>query len=142
MSLVFIGRAIDLDPNTVLSDALDRFEQKFRRLEAETSINASGSTELRDRLESNTRFFRTGMEKAGFDLLPGDHPIIPIMLGDAQLAPPNGRLDLAAHAVEQEGRIVMHEAQDIAHRVTHHYLLEHPLPRIVQPDVIGPTGFR
>lgn len=46
----------------------------------------SESTELRDRLESNTRFFRAGMEKAGFDLLPGDHPIVPIMLGDAALA--------------------------------------------------------
>jgi glycine C-acetyltransferase len=46
----------------------------------------SESTELRDRLESNTHFFRAGMEKAGFDLLPGDHPIVPIMLGDAVLA--------------------------------------------------------
>ncbi len=46
----------------------------------------SASTELRDRLESNTRFFRTGMEKAGFNILPGTHPIVPIMLGDAALA--------------------------------------------------------
>lgn len=44
------------------------------------------STELRDRLESNTVAFRDGMEKAGFDLLPGEHPIVPIMLGDAELA--------------------------------------------------------
>ena len=44
------------------------------------------STELRDRLESNTRFFRTAMAKHGFDILPGQHPIVPIMLGDAALA--------------------------------------------------------
>lgn len=44
------------------------------------------STELRDRLESNTRFFRDGMQKAGFDILPGEHPIVPIMFGDAVVA--------------------------------------------------------
>ncbi|WP_372716226.1 glycine C-acetyltransferase [Novipirellula sp.] len=44
------------------------------------------STELRDRLESNTRFFREGMQKAGFDILPGEHPIVPIMFGDAVVA--------------------------------------------------------
>ena len=46
----------------------------------------SESTELRDRLESNTKRFRTGMSEAGFDLIPGEHPIVPIMLGDASLA--------------------------------------------------------
>lgn len=46
----------------------------------------SDSTELRDRLEENTRFFREGMERLGFDILPGRHPIVPIMLGDAALA--------------------------------------------------------
>ena len=46
----------------------------------------SESTELRDRLEANTKRFRSGMEKAGFDLIPGEHPIVPIMLGDAVLA--------------------------------------------------------
>ena len=46
----------------------------------------SESTELRDRLEANTKRFRAGMEKAGFDLVPGEHPIVPIMLGDAALA--------------------------------------------------------
>jgi len=45
-----------------------------------------GSTELRDRLESNTTYFREGMTKAGFDIVPGTHPITPIMLGDAKLA--------------------------------------------------------
>jgi glycine C-acetyltransferase len=46
----------------------------------------SQSTELRDRLESNTRFFREGLAALGFNLLPGTHPIIPIMIGDAALA--------------------------------------------------------
>jgi glycine C-acetyltransferase len=44
------------------------------------------STELKDRLQENARFFREGMTKAGFTLLPGEHPIIPIMLGDAVMA--------------------------------------------------------
>jgi glycine C-acetyltransferase len=46
----------------------------------------SGSTELRDKLEVNTRFFRETMTKLGFNILPGEHPIAPIMLGDAALA--------------------------------------------------------
>ena len=41
---------------------------------------------LRQQLKNNAERFRTGMEEAGFDLLPGEHPIIPVMLGDAQLA--------------------------------------------------------
>jgi glycine C-acetyltransferase len=44
------------------------------------------STELRDRLERNTRHFRAGMEELGYHLLPGEHPIIPVMLGEAKLA--------------------------------------------------------
>lgn len=44
------------------------------------------STELRDRLESNTKFFREGMSKLGFTITPGVHPICPLMLGDAVLA--------------------------------------------------------
>src|SRR5438552_1395346 len=46
----------------------------------------SESTELRDRLESNTKFFRSEMTRLGFDILPGTHPITPIMIGDAALA--------------------------------------------------------
>ena len=46
----------------------------------------SATTALRDKLESNTKFFREAMTKAGFDIVPGDHPICPIMLGDAKLA--------------------------------------------------------
>ena len=48
----------------------------------------SASTALRDKLEANTRFFRTEIERRGFNLLPGTHPIAPIMLGDAALAAP------------------------------------------------------
>ena len=44
------------------------------------------STELRDRLEENTRFFREGITKLGFTIVPGKHPIVPVMLGDAALA--------------------------------------------------------
>jgi glycine C-acetyltransferase len=46
----------------------------------------SESTTLRDKLEANTKFFRDEMTRAGFNILPGDHPIAPIMLGDATLA--------------------------------------------------------
>lgn len=44
------------------------------------------TTELRDKLEFNTNYFRTKMTEAGFDIKPGDHPIVPIMLYDAVLA--------------------------------------------------------
>jgi glycine C-acetyltransferase len=44
------------------------------------------STALRDTLEANTKFFREGMSKLGFTILPGTHPICPVMLGDAALA--------------------------------------------------------
>lgn len=44
------------------------------------------STELRDRLEQNTRLFRTLMNEAGFDIRPGEHPICPVMLYDEKLA--------------------------------------------------------
>ena len=46
----------------------------------------SNSTELRDQLESNTHYFRKGMQAVGFDVDDGDHPIVPVMLGDANLA--------------------------------------------------------
>lgn len=46
----------------------------------------SGSTELRDKLESNTRIFREAMTAEGFDILPGEHAIVPVMFGDAALA--------------------------------------------------------
>jgi glycine C-acetyltransferase len=46
----------------------------------------SGTTELRDKLERNTKYFRTKMTEAGFDIKPGEHPIVPIMLYDAVVA--------------------------------------------------------
>ena len=56
----------------------------------------SASTELRDRLEANTLRFREGMAKAGFELKPGTHPIVPIMLYDERLAH-----DMAAKLLER-----------------------------------------
>lgn len=46
----------------------------------------SETTELRDQLEENTSYFRKNMTEAGFDIKPGDHPIVPIMLYDAVVA--------------------------------------------------------
>ncbi len=43
-------------------------------------------TKLRDTLEANTRYFRDAMTAAGFNIAPGEHPIVPVMLGDAALA--------------------------------------------------------
>ncbi|HEY6227146.1 MAG TPA: aminotransferase class I/II-fold pyridoxal phosphate-dependent enzyme, partial [Verrucomicrobiae bacterium] len=46
----------------------------------------SKNTELRDKLEANTKFFRDAMSGSGFTILPGTHPIVPIMFGDAVVA--------------------------------------------------------
>ncbi|MDH5731789.1 MAG: aminotransferase class I/II-fold pyridoxal phosphate-dependent enzyme, partial [Gammaproteobacteria bacterium] len=46
----------------------------------------SESTNLRDQLADNTQYFRQGMRDVGFDIAEGDHPIVPVMLGDAVLA--------------------------------------------------------
>jgi glycine C-acetyltransferase len=54
------------------------------------------TTELRDKLEYNTQYFRTNMTAAGFDIKPGDHPIVPIMLYDAVVAQ-----DFAAKLLEE-----------------------------------------
>lgn len=56
----------------------------------------SQTTALRDKLEWNTRYFREKMTEAGFDIKPGDHPIVPIMLYDAVLAQ-----DMAAQLLEE-----------------------------------------
>ncbi len=61
----------------------------------------SETTELRDRLEWNTRYFRQKMVAAGFDIKPGDHPIVPIMLYDAVLA------HRFAHRMLEEGIYVV-----------------------------------
>ena len=50
-----------------------------------------GSSDLRDRLHANARQLRAGLEEAGFTLKPGQHPILPVMLGDAALAGAHGR---------------------------------------------------
>ncbi len=61
----------------------------------------SHSTELRDRLEANTRFFRTGLAGAGLAIKPGIHPIVPVMIGDAALAQriSNRLLELGIYAI-------------------------------------------
>ena len=59
-------------------------------------VMLSEKTELRDRLEKNTIYFREKMTEAGFDIRPGIHPIVPIMLRDAQLAQ-----DMAANMLEK-----------------------------------------
>ncbi len=46
----------------------------------------SASTALRDKLEDNTRYFRQAMTAAGFNIIPGEHPIVPVMLYDAPLS--------------------------------------------------------
>ena len=46
----------------------------------------TASTELRDKVHENARYFRAEMEKLGFDLLPGEHPIVPVMLPDPRTA--------------------------------------------------------
>ena len=46
----------------------------------------SASTELRDRVHENTRYFRSELDKLGFDVLKGTHPIVPVMLYDAKVA--------------------------------------------------------
>lgn len=63
----------------------------------------SASTELRDRLEENTHYFRQGMQDAGFDVAPGDHPIVPVMLGDAVLAQKMSQKLLDEHGVYAVG---------------------------------------
>ncbi len=52
----------------------------------EVLIMLQESTEYRDRLESNTRYFREKISDIGFDVVPGEHPIVPVMLRDAVLA--------------------------------------------------------
>jgi glycine C-acetyltransferase len=60
-----------------------------------------GSADLRERLHANARYYRAQMQSLGFDLLPGEHPIIPIMLGEAPLA-----VDLAERVQEQGAYVV------------------------------------
>jgi glycine C-acetyltransferase len=59
------------------------------------------TTELRDQLEYNTKYFRIKMTEAGFDIKPGDHPIVPIMLYDAAVAQ-----TFAAKLLEEEVYVI------------------------------------
>ncbi len=49
------------------------------------------SPDLRERLHANARYFRERMQSLGFDLIPGEHPIIPVMLGEAPLGGASSR---------------------------------------------------
>jgi len=66
------------------------FSNTLAPLIATTSIKVldmlAQSSALRERLMANAKMFRTGLDKMGFSLVPGEHPIIPVMLGDAKLA--------------------------------------------------------
>ena len=66
------------------------FSNSLAPVVAATSIQAlrylESSDDLRKKLRENSRFFRAGLVKLGFNLIPGEHPIIPVMLGDAKLA--------------------------------------------------------
>ncbi|MCH7988119.1 MAG: glycine C-acetyltransferase [Planctomycetes bacterium] len=66
------------------------FSNSLAPMIAATSMKAieilSASSELLDTLRDNAKYFREGMTRHGFDILPGEHPIMPIMLGDAALA--------------------------------------------------------
>ena len=76
------------------------FSNSLAPVIAHTSLKVldmlEGSTALRDRLEANTVHFRTKMTEAGFDIKPGVHPIVPIMLYEARLAQ-----DMAADLLEE-----------------------------------------
>jgi glycine C-acetyltransferase len=76
------------------------FSNSLAPVIAATSIEVldliEGSAELRDRLAANSRRFRAGLEGHGFNLVPGEHPIIPVMLGDAKLA-----RDMAAQLLDE-----------------------------------------
>lgn len=66
------------------------FSNTLAPMIAETSIKVldllESSSHLRDQLKFNSKYFREGLQNLGFDLIHGEHPIIPVMLGDAKLA--------------------------------------------------------
>ena len=64
----------------------DEADNIFVELAMQYMEMLSSTTKLRDKLERNTKYFRKEMTKAGFDILPGEHPIVPIMLYDAVLS--------------------------------------------------------
>ena len=68
----------------LVKQGLSRADRKARIAEALEMVEQGD--DLRARLQDNAKRFRAGMSAAGFDLLPGEHPIIPVMLGDAALS--------------------------------------------------------
>ncbi|MBN1155597.1 glycine C-acetyltransferase [candidate division KSB1 bacterium] len=87
----------------------------------------SETTELRDKLETNTLYFRKNMTEAGFDIKPGVHPIVPIMLYDAKLAQDMARDLLGegiyvigfSYPVVPEGQARIRVQISAAHEKTH-----------------------
>lgn len=64
-------------------------------------LSSSNGTQLREKLQQNSNYFRSAMQQQGFNLVPGQHPIIPVMIGDAKLA------GAMADALLQEGIYVV-----------------------------------
>jgi glycine C-acetyltransferase len=87
----------------------------------------SASTALRDKLEANARHFRAGLKSAGLNILPGEHPIVPVMLGDAKVAQEFSRrlLDRGVFAigfffpVVPQGKARIRTQVSAAHEQTH-----------------------
>jgi glycine C-acetyltransferase len=83
--------------------------------------------ELREKLRENSRYFRSKMEALGFNLVPGQHPIIPVMLGDAKLASQMARLLLDegvyvigfSYPVVPEGKARIRTQMSAAHEKHH-----------------------
>ena len=98
---------------------------------AETSITVldmlETSSELSQKLKRNSAYFRDGMTKLGFNLIPGEHPIIPVMLGDAVLAKRMSELLLAkgiyvvgfSYPVVPKGLARIRTQMSAAHELTH-----------------------
>jgi glycine C-acetyltransferase len=84
------------------------------------------STALRDRLAENTRFFRDGMVRLGFDIVPGEHPIVPVMLGDAALATrfADAMLDHGVYVVGFSHPVVPHGKARIRTQISAAHTLE------------------
>jgi glycine C-acetyltransferase len=83
--------------------------------------------ELRIKLRANSEYFREGMQKLGFNLVPGDHPIIPVMLGDAVLAAKiaAGLLDEGIYAVSFSFPVVPREKARIRTQMSAAHQPEH-----------------
>lgn len=85
------------------------------------------SNELAQKLKRNSQYFRAGMSKLGFDLVPGEHPIIPVMLGDASLAGQMAELLLKegiyvvgfSYPVVPKGKARIRTQMSAAHELAH-----------------------